>query len=57
LVTATSLSRLLASVALGAIWTWIGLEAAVLSFGIGLLLAMSLAGVVLARVKEDPSHH
>ena len=56
LVTATSLSRLLASVALGAIWTWISLEAAVLSFGIGLLLAMSLAGVVLARVKEDTSH-
>jgi MFS family permease len=56
LVTATSLSRLLASIALGAIWTWIGLETAVLSFGIGLLLAMSLAGVVLARVREDTSH-
>jgi MFS family permease len=56
LVTATSLGRLLASVALGAIWTWIGLEAAVLSFGIGLVLAMLLAGVLLARVKEDTSY-
>jgi MFS family permease len=53
LVTATSLSRLLASVALGAIWTWIGFEAAVVSFGVGLLLALLLAGTVLTRVKED----
>ena len=44
LVTATSLGRLLASSMLGAIWTWVGFEAAVLSFGIGLILAMALAG-------------
>jgi MFS family permease len=56
LVTATSLGRLLASIVLGAIWTWIGLEAAVLSFGIGLVLAMSLAGVVLGRIKEDTAY-
>jgi MFS family permease len=56
LVTATSLTRLLASVILGAIWTWVGLEAAVLSFGIGLVLAIALAGIVLGRVKEDTAY-
>jgi Major Facilitator Superfamily len=56
LVTATSLGRLFASVALGAIWTWVGLEAAVLSFGIGLILAMSLAGIVLVRIRDDTAH-
>jgi MFS family permease len=56
LVTATSLGRLLASVILGAIWTWVGVEVAMLSFGIGLIFAMSLAGVVLARIKEDAAY-
>jgi hypothetical protein len=56
LVTATSLGRLLASIVLGAIWTWVGLETAVLSFGIGLLLAMSLAVIVLGRIKEDTAY-
>jgi MFS family permease len=56
LVTATSLGRLLASVTLGAIWTWVGLETAVLSFGIGLILAMSLAGFVIGRIKEDTAY-
>jgi MFS family permease len=56
LVTATSLGRLLASVILGAIWTWAGFEAAVLSFGIGLILAMSLAGIVFVRIKEDAAY-
>ena len=56
LVTATSLGRLVASVVLGAIWTWIGLETAVLSFGIGLILAMALTGLVLGRIKEDTAY-
>jgi MFS family permease len=56
LVTATSIGRLLASVMLGAIWTWVGLDAAVLCFGIGLMLAMVLAGIVLGRIKEDTAH-
>ena len=56
LVTATSLTRLLASVILGAIWTWVGLEAAVFSFGIGLIVAIALAGIVLGRVKEDAAY-
>ena len=56
LVTATSLTRLLASVILGAIWTWVGFEAAVFSFGIGLILAIALAGIVLGRIKEDAAY-
>ena len=56
LVTVISLGRLFASITLGAIWTWAGLDAALITFGIGLLLAMSLAGVVLARVREDTAH-
>jgi hypothetical protein len=56
LVTATSLGRLLASVLLGAIWTWVGLEAAVLSFGIGLVVAMSLAAILLRHIKEDVAY-
>ena len=56
LVTATSLARLLASVMLGAIWTWAGLDTAVLSFGIGLLIAMLLAGFLLTRMKEHAAH-
>jgi MFS family permease len=56
LVTATSLGRLFSSMILGAIWTWVGLEAAVLTFGIGLLLAMLLAGILLGRIKEDTAY-
>ena len=56
LVTATSLTRLLASVILGAIWTWVGFEAAVFSFGIGLIVAIALAGIVLGRIKEDAAY-
>jgi MFS family permease len=53
LVTATSVGRLLASMIVGAIWTWAGLDTAVLAFGIGLIFAAALAGIVLARVRED----
>jgi uncharacterized membrane protein YvlD (DUF360 family) len=56
LVTAISLMRLLASVILGALWMWLGLEAAVLAFGVGLLLAMALSAVMLARVNEDVAY-
>jgi MFS family permease len=54
LVTATSLARLFASVMLGAIWTWVGIETAVLCFGIGLVLSMLLAAFLLSRMKERP---
>jgi len=56
LVTATSVTRLLASVMLGAIWTSFGLETAVLAFGIGLLLAMLLSGIVLGRMRERAAY-
>jgi MFS family permease len=54
LVTATSLARLFASIMLGAIWTWVGIETAVLCFGIGLVLSMLLAAFLLSRMKERP---
>lgn len=56
LVTATSLTRLLASVVLGAIWTWVGFEAAVVSFGIGLILAIAIAAIVMVHIKDDISY-
>jgi MFS family permease len=54
LVTATSLSRLFASITLGAIWTWVGIETAIQCFGIGLVLSMLLAAFLLSRMKERP---
>lgn len=53
LTTATSLSRLFAAVLFGAIWTWAGVQAAVVAFAVGLVLAMALAVASLARVKEQ----
>jgi MFS family permease len=52
LTTATSLSRLLASVLFGAVWTWWGQETAVLVQLIGLVVALVVAGVVLTRTVE-----
>jgi MFS family permease len=56
LVTATSLARLLASVMVGAIWTWVGIDTALLVFGIGLGCAMLLAAFMFGRMKEQPLH-
>jgi hypothetical protein len=56
LVTATSLMRLLASVILGALWTWYGLDTAVLAFGIGLLVAMLFSATVLGRLKQQGAY-
>jgi MFS family permease len=49
--TATSISRLLASVLFGLLWTWLGVEAAVALFAAGLVVAMALAvrGLQVAR--------
>jgi hypothetical protein len=52
LVTATSLARLLASIVLGAIWTWVGVETAIMCFGIGLVLSMLMAAALLSRMNE-----
>ena len=56
-MTATSLARLLASVVFGALWTWVGLEAAVLAFGIGLLVAMLLAGTAARHASRRHAAH
>jgi MFS family permease len=42
--TATSGARLIASVIFGAVWTWLGIDAAVCGFGVALLLAIGVAG-------------
>ena len=52
LATATNLARLLASVLFGALWTWRGVEVAVVSFGVGLAIAMAAGAVALARTRE-----
>jgi MFS family permease len=49
LTTCTTLARLLASVLFGAVWTAWGVERAIVLFGVGLLLALSAAAIVLAR--------
>jgi MFS family permease len=56
LVTATSLMKLLASVTLGALWAWLGLETALFVFAVGLIVAMSVSAVMLARLKEHAAH-
>jgi MFS family permease len=50
--TATSLARLVASLAFGALWTLWGTHAAVAWFGVALVAAMALAAVLLARTHE-----
>lgn len=41
--TATSLTRLVASILFGVLWTWLGVETAIALFAAGLVLAMALA--------------
>src|SRR3954451_24035085 len=41
--TATSITRLFASILFGAVWTWFGLHAAIMLFAAGLAVAMGLA--------------
>ena len=53
LTSATSGARLFASVAFGAAWTWWGMEWSLRIFGWGLLAALVVAGVLLARTGED----
>jgi len=53
--TATGLSRLLASVVFGALWTLVGIEVAVMAFGVGLLLAMLVGGLALTRPRMAAS--
>jgi hypothetical protein len=50
--TATNASRLLASIAFGAVWTLAGLQTAVLAAAAGLAVALAVTAVVLARSRE-----
>jgi MFS family permease len=50
--TATNASRLLASIAFGAVWTLAGLQTAVLVAAAGLAVALAVTAVVLARTRE-----
>jgi MFS family permease len=50
--TTTSAARLLASVIFGALWTLWGIEAAMMCFGGGLIVAGALATVLLRRAPE-----
>jgi MFS family permease len=50
--TLTSVARLVASVAFGAVWTIVGLDAAFAVFGVALVAAAALAAVALVRSPE-----
>ena len=52
LTTATNLSRFVASVGFGALWTWAGLNTAVLVCGLALAAAIVVTGVVLRSTRE-----
>jgi MFS family permease len=56
LVTTTSIGRLLASVVFGALWTWFGLDAAVVAFAVGLALALSVTALALVRQPVRVAH-
>jgi MFS family permease len=56
LVTVTSLARLVASIAFGAAWVLIGVDAAVVAFAAGLVVAAAVAAVVLTRYAKEPAH-
>ena len=56
LATATSVSRLVASVLFGLFWTWWDVQLAVFLFLGGLVVAVVLAAAALSRTGGDPSH-
>jgi hypothetical protein len=56
LTTVVALSRLCASVLFGALWTVWGVQAALALFGLGLVAALVLAVVVLARAGGVVGH-
>ena len=55
LVTVQSLARLVASIAFGAAWVFIGVDAAVIVFAGGLVVAAALAGIVLTKYAMEPA--
>ena len=50
--TATSLARLAASVLFGWLWTWQGVEVAVVTFGCGLVAAIIMTWFILGSSRE-----
>ncbi|MDQ3871064.1 MAG: MFS transporter, partial [Chloroflexota bacterium] len=56
LATATSVSRLVASVLFGVLWTWWDVELAVSFFLGGLVVAIVIAAAALTRTGGDPVH-
>jgi MFS family permease len=57
LTTATSVAGMLASLVFGAFWNWWSMEAAVVAFVVGNLIAVGLAAVALASLNraDDPA--
>jgi MFS family permease len=53
LTTATSLTRLVASVLFGALWTWWGIEPAVAVYLGGMVLALLVTGVLFRRTRLE----
>jgi MFS family permease len=56
LITVVSLGRLLSSLAFGALWFAVGLQQAVLVFGITLAIAIAVATPLLLRAQREPLH-
>lgn len=54
--TMTGVSKLLSSIAFGALWTLTSTDTAIAVFGTGLLLAMGLAALCFVRTREDVAH-
>ncbi len=50
--TSTSIARLIASVAFGALWTIWGIDVAIVCFGLALVAATALAAFVLVRTRQ-----
>ena len=56
IVTATSLSRLAASVLFGAAWTLVGMQTAVAVFSVALIVALPIAAAGLIRAEKAVAH-
>lgn len=56
LTTATNLARFASSLAFGALWTFAGLQTAVLACGVALAAAIAASGLLLVRMRETPAH-
>jgi MFS family permease len=56
IVTATSLARLVASILFGAVWTLVGMQAAVAVFAVALVVALPVAAAALVRAERSVAH-